>query len=413
MHSDIISSSYRGNGMKNLKNNIFMPLYFFFYNAAYCLSFGFIVSYLNGRGYEAGFVGLVMTLCALFNMVFQPLFGYISETFIPTKYLMLFICGVAIPVGYAIPASVGIPVVVVVSVVFLALLEYPGFPISDMWSVKLSEHFGAVNFGFVRSCGSLGYAVAGLIFGEVLDIIGIDHMFTIHAILLGVTIACALPINKVPLANKKDKTKEKSNISMLEALKILSRNKKYMMFITGFMFINIGMRFVSSFYPVLIDLKGGTVGHVGIGLFLMAFSEIPFIWGFNKYKKWFKIEHIMLFGLSMFTVRNLSMLLAPNVFWLLIAQITQGISYGVYVPALVYYMSAITPKQITTTAISLIGGLVGAIAAVMGNFVGGLVMEAFGAYTSVLICVGLSSIGALIFFASLFVKKTEYPEYED
>ncbi|MBQ7094153.1 MAG: MFS transporter [Clostridia bacterium] len=92
------------------------------------------------------------------------------------------------------------------------------------------------------------------------------------------------------------------------------------------------------------------------------------------------------------------------------AQLTQGLSYGVYVPSLVYYMSSITPKKITTTAISLIGGLVGAIAAVMGNFVGGLVMEAFGAYTSVKICVGLSTLGALIFFASLFVKKTEYEE---
>ena len=81
--------------MKNKRNNIFMPLYFFFYNAAYCLSFGFIVSYLNANGYESGFVGLVMTLCALLNMVSQPVFGYISETFIPTKYLMLAICGAA------------------------------------------------------------------------------------------------------------------------------------------------------------------------------------------------------------------------------------------------------------------------------------------------------------------------------
>ncbi|MBE6988906.1 MAG: MFS transporter [Clostridia bacterium] len=410
MHSDIISGSYRGIDMKNLKNNIFMPLYFFFYNAAYCLSFGFIVSYLNMMGYESGYVGLVMTLCALLNMVVQPLFGYISETFVPTKYLMLFICGLAIPVGYFIPWSVGIPVIVAASVVLLALLEYPGFPISDMWSVKLGEHFGAINFGFVRSCGSLGYALAALLFGEIFDIIGLEYMFLFHAILHGITILTIIPISKVPLANKRDKTKEKSNISMLQALKILSHNKKYMMFLAGFMFINIGMRFVSSFYPVLIDLKGGTVGQMGTGIFLMALSEIPFIWGFNKYRKWFKIEHIMLFGLSMFTVRNLSMLLAPNVFWLQMAQLTQGLSYGVYVPSLVYYMSSITPKKITTTAISLIGGLVGAIAAVMGNFVGGLVMEAFGAYTSVKICVGLSTLGALIFFASLFVKKTEYEE---
>ena len=118
----------------------------------------------------------------------------------------------------------------------------------------------------------------------------------------------------------------------------------------------------------------------------------------------------MLFGLSMFTVRNLSMLYAPNVFWLIMAQATQGISYGVYVPALVYYISSITPKKITTTAISLIGGLVGAIAAIMGNFVGGLLMEIFDAYTCIKLCVGLSATGAVIYFLSMFVRKTKYEE---
>lgn len=396
--------------MKNIKNNIFMPLYFFFYNAAYCLSFGFIVSYLNSMGYESGFIGLIMTLCALLNMVTQPLFGYMSETFVPTKYIMLGICSLAIPVGYMIPLTVAVPMLAASSVVLLALLEYPGFPISDMWSVKLSEHFGAVNFGFVRSCGSLGYALAALVFGKVFDRIGIEHMFFFHMVLLIVTIITILPISKAPLANKREKSRKKSNISMAEALKILVKNKKYMLFIMAFMFINIGMRFVASFYPVLIDLKGGTVGQMGVGIFLMALSEIPFIWGFNKYSHWFRIEHIMMFGLAMFTVRNLSMLLAPNVFWLQMAQLTQGISYGVYVPALVYYIGSITPKKITTTAISIIGGLVGAVAAIMGNFVGGLVMEAFGAYTSIKLCVGLSSIGAVIYFISLFVKKTEYEE---
>lgn len=387
-----------------------MPLYFFFYNAAYCLSFGFIVSYLNSMGYESGLIGLIMTLCAVINMVTQPLLGYISETFVPAKYIMLGICALAIPVGYIIPMTVAMPVLAASSIVLLALLEYPGFPISDMWSVGLNRHFDAVNFGFVRSCGSFGYAAAALIFGKVFDRIGIDCMFVFHMVMLVATMLTIAPISKAPLANKSGEKTKKSGISMAEALKILAHNKKYMLFIIAFMFINIGMRFVSSFYPVLIDLKGGTVGQMGTGIFLMALSEIPFIWGFNRYSHWFKIDNIMLFGLSMFTVRNLSMLLAPNVFWLQMAQLTQGISYGVYVPALVYYMGSITPKKITTTAISMVGGLVGAIAAVMGNFVGGIVLDALGAYNSIKLCAVLSGVGAVIYFISMFIKKTQYEE---
>ena len=144
-----------------------MPLLFFFYNAAFCIYFGFIVSYLSAQGYGSGFIGLVMTLCALVNMFFQPLFGYISETYVPTKYLMFGISLISIPLGFFLPAVVSIPFLAVSGVVLLSIFEYPGFPICDMWSVMLNEKFGVISFGFVRSCGSLGYALAALVFGRL------------------------------------------------------------------------------------------------------------------------------------------------------------------------------------------------------------------------------------------------------
>lgn len=395
------------------KNNTFMPLMFFFYNAAFCLYFGFIVSYLSAKGFGSGYIGLVITLCALINMVTQPIFGYFSETYLPTKYIMFGICLLSIPIGFMLPYTVSVPFMAGSAVVLLSVLEYPGFPISDMWSVKLHEKYGAISFGFVRSCGSLGYALAALIFGKIFNIIGIDYMFLFHGIVLLITVFILFPISKVSCENKKEKESNSSSISMKDAIKILSKNKKYVLFLASFMFINIGMRFIANFYPVLIELKGGTVGQMGVGIFLMAVSEIPFIWGFNKYSKLFKIEKIMLFALCMFTVRNLSMLLAPNIFFLQLAQITQGISFGIYVPSLLYYMSYITPRKITTTAVTIVSSVVGAVSSVIGTFLGGIMMEKVGAYQSILVCVILSAVGAVIFSTSLAVPKTSYPQYEE
>ena len=197
---------------------------------------------------------------------------------------------------------------------------------------------------------------------------------------------------------------------MPRAFALLSKNRKYMMFIIGYMFINTGMRFISSFYPILIEVNNGTVGQMGTGIFLMALSEIPFVLGFVKYSKKIRVDLIMLFALSMFTVRNLSMYFAPNVFWLQAAQLTQGISYGVYIPTVLYYMSTITPRKITTTALTISNSCVGAVSAVAGNLLGGFMIANVGIYPSILFCAALSFVGAAIFFISLFVPKTVYED---
>ena len=393
--------------MKKDKNRIFLPLVFLFYNAAYCLYFGFIVSYLSHMGYQSDFIGVVMTLCALINMVTQPIFGYISETYVPVKYIMLGISALSVPVGFVLPWTVSVPFMALSSVVLLSVLEYPGFPLIDMWGVRLQEKTGGISYGVVRSCGSFGYAAAALIFGKIFDRIGIENMFIVHAVLLIVTVLVIFPTSAVACENKKAKEGEK-RISMPKAFALLSKNRKYMMFLTGYMFINTGMRFMTSFYPILIEVNNGTVGQMGTGIFLMALSEIPFVLGFVKYSKKIRVDLIMLFALSMFTVRNLSMYFAPNVFWLQAAQLTQGISYGVYIPTVLYYMSTITPRKITTTALTISNSCVGAVSAVAGNLLGGFMIANVGIYPSILFCAALSFVGAVIFFISLFVPKTVY-----
>ena len=226
---------------------------------------------------------------------------------------------------------------------------------------------------------------------------------------MGILIIVVAFTENVPCDNKKEgkETGEMSRVSMGRALLMLAKNKKYMLFLFSYLFIGVGMKFVGLFYPVLIETKGGTEGDLGIGLAIMSLSEFPFMFLYSKYSKHFSIEKLMMFSLGMYVVRDVAMLLAPNLLMLELAQVTQGLSFGIFLPAFLFYMKYITPRRITTTAITVVGSAGGALASVAGTFLGGMMVEQLGIYPSMFCCTGLAVIGFLLYLVSMRVKRDE------
>ncbi len=378
-------------------------------NGGVCIYFGFIVMFLTQHGYSESWIGLVMMLCALANMFSQPLIGYLTDTFIPNKQMLLVLAAVSIPIGFILPAGVSIPVVAAFSIILLSVVEQIYGPLFDVWTVRLNERHGGVDYGVTRGFGSIGYALAAMAAGKCFDWIGIEWMFVLHAVVMGILIIVVAFTENVPCDNKKEgkETGEMSRVSMGRALLMLAKNKKYMLFLFSYLFIGVGMKFVGLFYPVLIETKGGTEGDLGIGLAIMSLSEFPFMFLYSKYSKHFSIEKLMMFSLGMYVVRDVAMLLAPNLLMLELAQVTQGLSFGIFLPAFLFYMKYITPRRITTTAITVVGSAGGALASVAGTFLGGMMVEQLGIYPSTFCCTGLAVIGFLLYLVSMRVKRDE------
>ena len=138
-------------------------------NGGVCIYFGFIVMFLTQHGYSESWIGLVMMLCALANMFSQPLIGYLTDTFIPNKQMLLVLAAVSIPIGFILPAGVSIPVVAAFSIILLSVVEQIYGPLFDVWTVRLNERHGGVDYGVTRGFGSIGYALAAMAAGKCFD----------------------------------------------------------------------------------------------------------------------------------------------------------------------------------------------------------------------------------------------------
>lgn len=106
------------------KNHILMPAAFFMAQGGYSIYFGFLVSYLTKEGMNSTTIGFILMLCALFNLFSQPLMGFISDTYFPSKRILLTTVSVSIPLSFVLPVTVSIPIVAVLSIILMAMMEY-------------------------------------------------------------------------------------------------------------------------------------------------------------------------------------------------------------------------------------------------------------------------------------------------
>ncbi len=60
-----------------------------FYWCAYCTYFGFLVLYMQTRGYSNVQCALAQVLIAVATLIAQPLIGYLTDTFITCKSFYL------------------------------------------------------------------------------------------------------------------------------------------------------------------------------------------------------------------------------------------------------------------------------------------------------------------------------------
>ena len=63
---------------------LFFSAYFIYY-AVYCVFSSFIVLFLTEQGYSATVCGIITSLTFLANLLMEPVGGYITDTFLPTR----------------------------------------------------------------------------------------------------------------------------------------------------------------------------------------------------------------------------------------------------------------------------------------------------------------------------------------
>ena len=325
----------------------FMFLYIGFY-ISQIIYYGYLPATLYSYGYGETFVGYVMTLMSASGLVLRLVIGYIIDKYSCPKALIITFFSI-----YAITQVIfffmyqSVLFITLFSLISLGLVGIVA-TLCDSWVVKIREVRPSVDYGRARSFGSMSYAITGLITGQVIAAFSNSALayFALVAWLVLISAASSLP--NPP---KIDKTKGK--VTIKECLSIIIKEKAYILMLVCSMLNSPAEIAANSYYSVIVTGKGGTSAQVGLGLFVMAFTEFWVVYFFSKIARRVGVERMFYLGLFGNAIRAFVLALAPNATWVVIGICTQAISFALTMPGTVLIITKIVGIKYSTTSMQI------------------------------------------------------------
>lgn len=381
-----------------------LPIFFLF--AIYGVVAVYLPIVLTGMGYTATQVGFLLGIFEGAGVILPLIVSPLIEK--KGQYgLFLILMGLLM-------ALVPFPMVKIVgfgaTAAFLSLYSfgYKGaVPLSD----SLIQRFlkgGGDDYGKVRVAGSIGYVVMTLLLQRFVPA-GTARQYMVWMVASAGLFALSLFFVPGILSS------QGKNISAEEnSPSPISSDKKEGIWQTLAQFppifwMGLWLLFLGFFglTPVTKMLALYTTeflhsNAVGALSAISAASEIPFMFFSGRFLRRYGSLNLLVFCTALVGVRMLLYILFPNMTGAVLGQLLNSVTYGLYHPAAVVFVAQYAPKGKLMISMSLYSIFALGLASVLGNSLGGWMIDSFGYPVLFTTFAVFPLVGVLVY---LFVRK--------
>lgn len=367
-----------------------LPIFFLF--SVYGVINNYLSLILRSMGYSATITGTLLSIFEIGGIIFPLLLSSLIEKK-GTYGLFLLLCGIImiiVPIPFL---SYQYFTITAFCLLVFALGFKGAVPVSD---TVVTMYLGAdrAKYGMVRSMGSIGFVIMNLIMQgffriETSSKSTILLWIIIPAILFTLSLFLVPGIMKVNLgferifdnssSNNKVKNKKLSIKGLFSLVQqSLSGFSTYFwigisLLFVGFLGMTPYMKFISMY--VTEELHSNTSSLLWA---ISAASEVPFMFFSYRFLRKYGSEKLLVFCTLVVGIRGLIYMLVPNLGGAIVAQLLNSITYGLYHPAAVLFVSNVVPENKRVLGMSFYSvGAVG-ISAMIGNVIGGIVIDNLG-----------------------------------
>lgn len=167
----------------------------------------------------------------------------------------------------------------------------------------------------------------------------------------------------------------------------------------------IGKEMVANFLIDVYRGVGGTSKDYGLGISLLAFSEVPIIFAFEKILVRLGIEKLMIMSFLFAAIRIFIIMIAPSVFWLNFAQIFQFLGTGLFWAGNVQFVRTILPAEYFVKAQSAIGICYLGIGSGVGSLLSGTILEYTNLFNLLAVSFLFSFLGVVFMVIGKYITK--------
>ena len=373
-----------------------MALFLISYYVTNCMYQSFMSLYYTAISFTSAQIGMINAAVALTSLIAQPLWGLCGDR---VKNRGALIAMLALASG-ASALTFGLtdrflPLILLACVFssFYTSIQ----PMGDSIILKQLEAQRRP-FGPLRLTACVAFAVAGVIFGRLLDSAGRERW--VPALTAALCAATALSTLALPRTSG-----GQSSGGRRMSFGVLLRNRDLMLLLAFMIPVQITMGYFYTFFsPHFVSLEGGNSSLLGSCYLISACSEIPFLILSDRLFDRYGAGKLMCVSALGLTLRWLMLALCRSVPAVMFSQVFHGCGFIVMTVCMAKYINRTVPEELQASGQMLLAVVSFGIARVAGNLGGGLLADAMGRQNVFFIGAGLCLV-SLFAFAPYYLRR--------
>lgn len=375
------------------------------YNILILSVISFAMVYLLAQGLDEAQVGLLVALSNVVATLGQPFLANLTDKKAQVTNWTI-ILALSLVTGLGLLASLVFshqPLVLFLAYMLAMASVNILMPFHNAIIMAIQSLGRRVDYGLVRAMGSFTYAVGTLIMGYMITFLGSNTIIYVGFFGLGVYTLANAFLYRHHRPSPSQQTKVRLVTSESHQGSPAGFFKRYPQFayvLAGALFLFIGHNALGTFLLQIIMRLGGDAANLGWAFALAAIVEVPPMIYYQKYARVIGHRKLLLASGVFFLVKSILTLLAQSLAFLYLAQSFQALAFAIYIIASVYYTDAMMAEEDKTrgqaylTSFQSMGGIIGGAA-------GGWLISQFSLTFLLGAIVGVSALGAVIFFIGL------------
>lgn len=350
--------------------------------------------YLESVGLSGTQIGTI-TATGSFLMIFSPpIMGIISDKTHKHKYVNITLMSLCIVI-IAIVTQFNTFLSLLIIFALFYTVATPLNPLID----GITLHQKEIPFGKIRLWGSLGFAVAAFITGQLTEFFGVSVIFPVYIIAMAIAIVFLSTIH-IDLSS--------NGTLQLSDIKRLITNKTFAVLIVYAFLIAGTLSAHNFFFGLLLVEVGGQESAIGLAFLLFAASEAPFMQIIPNILRRYGLMNVLLSAPILGVLRWSLHATLPDPNWHIGIFILQGLFYSPFLIGVAEYIRTRVPTNLVSSALTIYASVGFGLGGIFTNFVSGIIYDNYGAQViyAYYAALCLLSVGAILYLKKLD-KKTD------
>ncbi len=373
------------------------------YFISFCTLYAYTVTILLEYGYTEVQCGYITMLQYVMMTIAGPVYGRMIDRGLSPKKLFIILAAGGIIVTPLLPVcfAKGFSLTMI-SFGIISALDFCGATVIDTWINQMTLRDETIDYGMIRSAGSIFYATTAIVSGYLIVPLGINFLFWLHmgslavAILLAVTFADP---NKLPLLEPDRFAGEDApDETFAQSIRTMMQNRPFVIFLICGTMYYFATRAVNGFMQVIINYIGGDASTYGVSVFLYCVGEFLLMRLASRLlRRGMKLPVLFITATAGLGLRILLLGVLKTMTGVMLTQILLSVGFASYLRFNIDYVASLFPRQYAGRAILISVAVTQGLGSIIGNLAGGYLLASVGVPVYCFICGGAMFLSMAIF----------------